>query len=149
MYPPPSIYEKEDEQEIEEILQLEQPSETSLSGWKREFDIPATEIEDVREENIPISMENEDQQDEESDAISMEDLDFASKPIQDSLKGINNPHISLVVAVEYDLHHPRQDPRTAYTRDLQIVQWTFMVRDPPSNSSPILVPCLPCVSPSF
>ena len=41
--------------------------------------------------------------------------------------GINNPKVSMVISVEYDLSHPRQDPRTAYTRDLQMVQWTFLV----------------------
>jgi alpha 1,6-mannosyltransferase len=40
--------------------------------------------------------------------------------------GIHNPAISLVLSVEYDTTHPRQDPRPGYTRDLQIVQWTFL-----------------------
>ena len=48
-------------------------------------------------------------------------------PTPDSARGINNRHVSLVISVEYDIDHPRQDPRSAYTRDLQIVQWTFMV----------------------
>jgi len=42
-------------------------------------------------------------------------------------RGINNPKVNLVVSIEYDLDHPRQDPRFGYTRNLQIVQWTFMV----------------------
>jgi hypothetical protein len=41
--------------------------------------------------------------------------------------GINNPKVNLVISIEYDLNHPRQDPRYGYTRDFQIVQWTFMV----------------------
>ncbi len=55
------------------------------------------------------------------------DEDFASNPITDSSRGINNPRISMVISIEYDVNHPRQDPRFGYTRDLQIVQWTFMV----------------------
>jgi hypothetical protein len=42
-------------------------------------------------------------------------------------KGIHNPKVNLVLSVEYDVNHPRQDSRFGYTRDLQIVQWTFMV----------------------
>lgn len=57
-----------------------------------------------------------------------EELDFASNPIKPASRGINNSQVAMVVAVEYDVHHPRQDPRFGYTRDLQIVQWTFMVR---------------------
>ena len=50
-----------------------------------------------------------------------------TNPTPDFARGINNPHVSLVISVEYDIDHPRQDPRLAYTRDLQIVQWTLMV----------------------
>ncbi len=53
--------------------------------------------------------------------------DYASNPVPESVMGIMNPKVSLVISVEYDVNHPRQDPRYGYTRDLQIVQWTFMV----------------------
>lgn len=56
--------------------------------------------------------------------------DYASNPIPESALGINNPKVSMVISVEYDVHHPRQDERFGYTRDLQIVQWTFMVGPP-------------------
>jgi hypothetical protein len=46
---------------------------------------------------------------------------------KETQRGINNPKVNLVVSVEYDVNHPRQDPRVGYTRDLQIVQWTFIV----------------------
>lgn len=61
------------------------------------------------------------------DALPKLDLDFASNPVAGASRGINNPRVNLVVSVEYDVKHPRQDPRYGYTRDLQIVQWTFMV----------------------
>jgi hypothetical protein len=92
------------EQEMEEANRLAH----ALEGVQD--DTPATEIDGPREEQI-----------------SPQDQDFASSKSQDIKKGINNPRVSLVLAVEYDLHHPRQDPRTSYTRDLQIVQWTMLV----------------------
>ena len=64
------------------------------------------------------------------------DTDYASNPIPEAALGINNPRVSMVISVEYDVHHPRQDPRFGYTRDLQIVQWTFMVSPPPSPFTP-------------
>jgi len=79
-------------------------------GTMEEADMPALEIDGPREEPIPV-----------------QELDFASTLVKDITKGINNPRVSLVVAVEYDVHHERQDPRFGYTRDLQIVQWTMMV----------------------
>ena len=56
------------------------------------------------------------------------DLDLAINPNGDIRKGINNKRVALVVAVEYDVHHDRQDPREAYTRDFQIVQWTMLAK---------------------
>ncbi|KAK1927377.1 hypothetical protein DB88DRAFT_477812 [Papiliotrema laurentii] len=49
-------------------------------------------------------------------------------PASPTSLGIHNPSISLVLSIEYDAHHPRQDPRVGYTRDLQFVQWTFMAK---------------------
>lgn len=57
----------------------------------------------------------------------LEQLDMEMDHHDEAKLGINNPKISLVISVEYDLDHPRQDPRFGYTRDLQMVQWTFMV----------------------
>lgn len=92
------------EEQMEEAERLAQAAEGN------QVDTPATEIDGPREELIPLHQ-----------------LDFASTKMQEIKRGINNPRVSLVIAVEYDVHHPRQDPRVAYTRDLQIVQWTMLV----------------------
>lgn len=88
-----------------------------------QLDILQAELEDAR-----IDEERLEQQSNLRRRTDMqEELDFASNPIKPASRGFNNPQVAMVVAVEYDVHHPRQDPRFGYTRDLQIVQWTFMV----------------------
>ncbi|ORY32116.1 hypothetical protein BCR39DRAFT_59383 [Naematelia encephala] len=56
------------------------------------------------------------------------DEDSATNPVDEVSLGIKNPRVALVVSVEYDVGHERQDPRFGYTRDLQIVQWTFLAK---------------------
>ena len=55
------------------------------------------------------------------------ETDYISNLTPDITLGIHNPRVSLVISVEYDVYHPRQDPRFGYTRDFQFVQWTFLV----------------------
>jgi len=87
------------------------------------IDVLEAELEDAR-----IDEERLDQRRSLQRRVEMPaELDFASNPIKPASRGINNPQVAMVVAVEYDVHHERQDPRFGYTRDLQIVQWTFMV----------------------
>jgi len=97
--------------EIDTDFQMEEEGRSPFYPRRFDGDKPATELDGPREHV------NQDQ----------EELDFASTLLKDITKGINNPRVSVVVAVEYDLSHERQDVRTGYTRDLQIVQWTMMV----------------------